>query len=257
MAIADKLVAFMNMIPSQVAAHLRTDAPVTRILRPLINRLMPSAPTWVVVRSGAASGLRLLIDPKGEKYYWTGTHEVPVQQAIVSHLKPGMTFWDIGAHIGFFSLLACRRVGDSGHVHAFEPMEQNRARLSVGIQENGFSNITVHEYGLAATSGEAVLHAHPSSLMWTLVPERGMRRGITVWCYTLDELAQFTSRPDLIKIDAEGAEVEVLRGGLHFLSTARPSLIIEFSDDAFLAEARQLLPFYTFECLSLHHWLLR
>lgn len=171
--IAEKLVAFMNAIPQPVAVHLRTDALAMRLLRPLINRLVPTGPTWVVVRSGPARGLQLLINPRSEKFYWTGTHEVAVQQAIAEILKPRMTFWDSGAHIGFFSLLASRCVGAAGSVHAFEPLPENGQRLLGCIERNGLKNITVHERALSGTGGEAVLHAYGSSLVWTLVPERG------------------------------------------------------------------------------------
>ena len=254
MAIADKVTAILNALPGPIAASLRSDALLTRALRPLVNRLVPPRPTWIVIRSGPARGLHLLIDPKTEKYYWTGTHEVAVQQAISSSLKPGMTFWDIGAHIGFLTLLASRCVGDPGHVHAFEPMEQNRARLLAAIPRNGCKNITVHAFALASTSGDAVLHAHESSLMWTLVRERGRPAGRAVRCRTLDELAGSLPLPDLIKIDVEGAEVEVLRGGSRLLGTERPTLIVEFSNDTLLAQAQEFLPFYTFERLAPRHW---
>ncbi|HSF31081.1 MAG TPA: FkbM family methyltransferase [Candidatus Tectomicrobia bacterium] len=228
-----------------------------RLLRLLINRLVPSDPTWVVVRSGAASGLQLLIDPKQEKFYWTGTHETAVQLAIVHTLKPGMTFWDIGAHIGFFSLLASRCVGDSGHIHAFEPLPPNRQRLLAAIDKNGSTNITVHDMALAATHGEALFYAHGSSLMWTLVPGRGEREGMTVPCCTLDEMAQSLPLPNLIKIDAEGAEVDILRSGTQFLAAQRPMLIVEFSNNELLLEAQTLLPSCTFERIAARHWLMR
>ena len=111
MALSDGMIAVLNMIPGSLAARFRNGALVTRALRPLVNRLLPGRAAWIVVRSGPARGLRLLIEPKTEKFYWTGAHEVAVQQTIADLLKPGMTFWDVGAHIGFFSLLASRRVG--------------------------------------------------------------------------------------------------------------------------------------------------
>jgi len=89
------------------------------------------------------------------------------------------------------------------------------------------------------------------------VEERGKEEGLKVCCYTLDEIARSLPPPDLIKIDAEGAEVDVLRGGIDLLSTARPMLIVEFSDDVLLAQGRKLLSFYTFEQLAARHWLLR
>ncbi len=93
--------------------------------------------------------------------------------------------------------------------------------------------------------------------MWTLVAELGKQEGIAVRCCTLDEVTEFATPPDLIKVDAEGAEVDVLGGGLNFLANARPPLIVEFSNETLLAEARDLLPFYTFKRLAPHHWLLR
>jgi hypothetical protein len=57
MTIADTFVALMNLVQGPVATHLRTDAGVAHLLRPLVNRLLPNAPTWVVVRSGAVLGL--------------------------------------------------------------------------------------------------------------------------------------------------------------------------------------------------------
>src|SRR3989442_1481803 len=83
--------------------------------------------------------------------------------------------------------------------------------LLAGVQQNGCETITVHDCALAATSGEAVLYPHGSSLMWTLIPERGSRGGLTVRCCTLDECGLSVPPPDLIKIDTEGAEVDVLR----------------------------------------------
>jgi FkbM family methyltransferase len=246
----------MNHLPGFVAASFRSHTVAARILRPLVNRIVSEAPTPIVIRSGAAKGLQLLIYPRHEKYYWSGTHEEAVQQAVGDILKPGATFWDIGAHIGFFSLLASRLVGDAGRVHAFEPMTENRQRLLAAVELNQDNNLTVHAVAVAGASGEAVLHAHPSTTMWTLVPERGETAGITVSCSTLDELAQSLASPDLIKIDVEGAEVDVLRGGSEFLQRARPYVIVEFSDPALLAEARSLLPFYTFSPISSSHWVL-
>lgn len=256
MALSDGMIAVLNMIPGSLAARFRNGALVTRALRPLVNRLLPGRAAWIVVRSGPARGLRLLIEPKTEKFYWTGAHEVAVQQTIADLLKPGMTFWDVGAHIGFFSLLASRRVGARGRVHAFEPMAQNRARLEAAIAANGLTNVTVHELALGRVGGDALLYPHESSLMWTLCPEPGRPGGVTVRCRSLDEVAESAGSPDLIKVDAEGAEVDVLRGGLRLLSRLRPPLVVEFSSDAVVADARALVPFYTFSRLGPHHWLL-
>jgi FkbM family methyltransferase len=207
----------------------------------------------VTVRSGPAQGASLLIDARTEKFLWTGLHEPAVQQAMTALLQPGMTFWDVGAHVGFFTVLGARLIGDRGHVHAFEPVEANRARLSAALDKNGCSNVTIHDVALSSARGEAVLHAHESSAMWSLAGEG--EDGVTVRCETLDSLG--LPPPDLIKIDAEGVELEVLRGGGELLSTVRPALLVEFTTEELVEEARRLLPGYGFEHLEQHHWSLR
>jgi FkbM family methyltransferase len=253
---ARTIVTLLNAVPAPIAAWFRHDALIARALRPVVRRLVPARPTWAVVRSGVARGLYLLIDPRNEKYYWSGTHEVAVQRALAGLLRPGMTFWDVGAHIGFFSLFASRALGPTGRVHAFEPMERNRGRLAAGIEKNRFANVTVHDFALSARFERTMLRAYASSLMWTLVPERGEAEGVTIQCRTLDDCTNAFGAPDVIKIDAEGAEVDVLRGGRRLLSTRRPLLLVEFSDDVLLEEARKLLPFYAFERLGARHFLL-
>lgn len=248
-------VRLLNAMPAPVAAYFRTDALPARLLRPLLNRLLPSGYTPAVVRSGPGEGLRLLVDPRTEKFYWTGLHERAVQDALTAELKAGMTVWDVGAHIGFFSLLASRLVGPSGRVLAFEPLESNRARLRVALELNGAANVAVHDCALADSPGERVLYAHGATLMWTLVPERGERDGLTIRCSTLDEIAASSPPPNLVKIDAEGAEVDVLRGGLGLVQAHRPKLLFELQDERLLAEARILLPEYDCRQIDAQHWL--
>jgi len=197
-----------------------------------------------------------LINPRVEKYYWTGTYELGVQEQLTELLRVGCTFWDVGAHVGFFTLLASRFVGESGHVHAFEPLEANRARLQMALELNDARNVTVHDCAVAADSGERTLHSHEASTMWTLVPEMGRPDGVTVECRELDELAHDFGPPDVLKIDVEGAEVDALRGGVELFKGRRPALLVEFSDDAARAEARELLPAYTFRRLGDWQWLL-
>ena len=164
-----------------------------------------------------------------------------------------MTFWDVGAHVGFFTILGSRLVGERGRVRAFEPVGDNRARLAAAVEENGCGTVTIHALALSWKRGEAVLHAHESSAMWSLAGEGS--EGVTVRCETLDSLGQ--PAPDLIKVDAEGVELDVLRGGRELLSGVQPLLLVEFTTPALVEEARKLLPGYRFELLEGNHWLLR
>lgn len=87
----------VDMTPAGMARLLRTDR-ATRLLRPLVNQVLPHQATRITVRAGVGQGLRLRILPQTEKYYWTGLHELHVQEALQRELRPGAVFWDVGAH---------------------------------------------------------------------------------------------------------------------------------------------------------------
>jgi FkbM family methyltransferase len=250
------LISLLNHIPTPLAVRFRRDGLVGRALRAIMSRAASADHVVAVVRAGHGRGIRLPLDPTQEKYYWAGQHDVPVQDTLVRVLKPGTAFWDIGAHIGFFTILASRVVGSGGRVHAFEPMPLNRRRLNTTIQLNGATNVTVHAVAVGRSDGSAVLHGHQASAMWTLVAERGEKNGIDVACRTIDTISSEIGDPSVIKIDVEGAELDVLRGGLGTISRSSPILVVEFAVPEYVAPARTLLPSYRFEQLSDFDWLL-
>jgi len=256
MQINRAIVRLGNAIPEPVARRLTSTSVGSKLLRPVINRYMPQKPVPVVVRSGPAQGLRLLIDPRCEKFYWTGTHERHVQDAIARLLRPGMVFWDVGAHIGFFSILASRLVGRSGHVRAFEPFPPTRDRLVASIALNDAKNIIVDTCALAATAGQSVLYVHSRTLTSSLVRQDGDRTPLNVQCRTLDDIAKTAPPPHLLKIDAEGADLEVLQGGLRLIADHRPIIIAEINSIDLQSAAQRLLPEYRFDQLDSRNWLL-
>jgi FkbM family methyltransferase len=249
-------ISLLNIIPAPIAARFRNQGLTATILRAIVHRTMTSDEVVAVVRSGHGRGIRLTLDPMREKYYWAGKHDVPVQDALVSILHPGSVFWDVGAHVGFFSILAARAVSPGGQVHAFEPMPHNRHRLERAVQLNRAESVVVHEFAMSDRNAPAELHGHSASAMWTLVAERGEFPGVDVACRTIDSLASDLGDPDAIKIDVEGAELDVLRGGLATIERSHPTLVVEFAVPEYVQTARRLLPAYSFERLSGMDWLL-
>jgi FkbM family methyltransferase len=254
--VSARVVRLLNAVPGPVASSFGSGSVAARVTRPVLNRLLPAGRATVAVRSGAAQGIRLVVLPRREKYYWTGAYEIGVQDALVRLLRPGLTVWDVGAHIGFFTLLSARLVDPGGTVHAFEPMSANRERLEAGVRLNGAANVVVHDRAVAAVPGAGELHAHEHTTMWSL---RGSGQGgERVDVLTLDLLARELGPPDVVKIDVEGAEVDVLRGGADLLrGERRPALLVEFTDEAALVEGRALLTDYVSEHLGGSQWLLR
>lgn len=249
-------ISLLNRIPAPIAARFRNRGLAATILRAIVHRSMTSDEVVAVVRSGHGRGIRLTLDPTREKYYWAGQHDVAVQDALVDTLQPGAVFWDVGAHVGFFTILAARAVGPRGRVHAFEPMPNDRRRLVEAVRQNAARNVTVHEFAVSDLNASALPHGHSASAMWTLVAERGEFAGISVACRTIDSLASDLGDPDAIKIDVEGAELDVLRGGLATIERSKATLVVEFAVPTYVEAARRLLPTHRFEQLSELDWLL-
>ncbi len=101
-----------------------------------------------------------------------GVLEVPVQEALRRTLPPGGVLFDVGANIGFFSMLAGRIVGQNGRVYAFEPAPRNAEAIRRGAAANGFSNIEVIERAAFERSGSGRLQLVEDS-SWSKLEDAG------------------------------------------------------------------------------------
>lgn len=244
----------LNLAPSKVSRALARNERLRASLRPLINRTLGDTQRIVTVRSGEGQGLQMLIQPQVEKFYWTGGHERHIQGALAANLSENDTFWDVGAHIGFFTLQGTRAVGPKGTVVAFEPMPDNRSRLTRNLKLNGATAGVIGE-AVGDTPGRLPMYSLGSSLMWTLDPlAGGIPRG-EVSVGTLDGYLANMAVPDLVKIDAEGYETEVLRGGRKLIGLRTARFIIEFMSDELYEDGRRLLAGYDLRPLGDNHWL--
>lgn len=176
----------------------------------------------VEVRGGAGSRLRLATDHLAidhEQGYGLlrGVLEPEVQEALRRHVAPGATVFDVGANIGFFSLLAAALAGPTGRVEAFEPVPANAEATRANAALNGFHTVTVHEVAVSDHQGFERLCV-PAETSWAHLADRGWHRDtereFTVPLVVLDqEIAEGrVPVPSVVKIDVEGSEVSVLSG---------------------------------------------
>ena len=152
-------------------------------------------------------------------------------------LKEGMTVLDIGAHHGFYTILASKRVGASGRVIAFEPSPGEQRRLSLHLKINHCTNVKVEPFALAGQGGEATFFIVEgrNTAFNSLRPPAVSKptKKITVGTSTLDNYIkkEHIDHVDFIKIDAEGAELEILRGAkCSFNQNCCPVIMAEVSD---------------------------
>lgn len=186
---------------------------------------------WAQIAAGPAAGLWLHVNPRVADSLIQGGTEARMQEALSQHLRPGMTFFDLGANIGLFTLLAARLVGEKGKVFSFEPDQENASRLHHNIARNGFTNVTVVEAGVWATTGELNFIPGPSSSpdrAWgKFVRESNGTGGVATPCVSLDDFVRDAPAPDGIKCDVEGAELEALRGAQKLLQKRHPWIVCE------------------------------
>ena len=160
-------------------------------------------------------------------------------------LKPGMTFVDVGANEGLFSVFAARRLGSAGRVVAVEPSSRERRQLARNVERNRLGNVTIVPHALGSEAGSArlriagALHGGHNTF-GDFVHEGASAVGAEeVLVETLDALARRLAlgRVDVVKIDVEGAELKVLNGMRDLLRTARPVLLIEANEEALRRQA--------------------
>ena len=185
----------------------------------------------------ACEGFRIHVDPTdyavGHTLARTGSYEPEVSATLRTVLGEGATFVDIGANIGWFSLLGASLVGPGGRVIAIEPNPRNVALLRQSAKDNGYDNIEVLAVALSERPGAVALETDGSN--GRIIPVDGppaapVEAEYVVASYPLDEVlaSAGVGHVDVIKVDVEGAEPLVLRGGAATFSAGRPILITEF-----------------------------
>ncbi len=168
-------------------------------------------------------------------------YEESLTKIFLASLKPGMVVYDVGAHFGYFSLLARHLVGTKGHVHAFEPTPSTFQILTKNL--SNYSNVTLNNCGAWSKADELVLKdfglkfAAYNSLSDPRISLATQNlQGIVehkIPTVALDDYAKgAAARPDFIKIDAENAEYQILQGMTAILSHDRPLLSLEMGDSA-------------------------
>lgn len=141
--------------------------------------------------------------------------------------RPGQVVFDVGGQQGVFAVLAAKAVGPAGRVVSVEPAPANFARLTGNLSRNGLANAVA----VNAALGEAPGRAELTLSAWNSGGHSLTARGgptVTVEVDTLDRLAaRLGLTPDLVKVDVEGAELSVLRGGLETLRARKPAVVLE------------------------------
>lgn len=166
------------------------------------------------------------------------TYEPHVANNIEAALRPGMRFVDVGANIGFFSMLAASIVGPNGKVLAFEPYQYNVKLLYHSAQVNRFSNVEIFPFAVADRNQVFLYNNQASNGKIEPVSDISMSLSSKlIYAVKLDDFLK-GEKLDIIKIDVEGAEYMVLAGAGNLLQKHQPIIFTEFSPPALRANSQ-------------------
>jgi FkbM family methyltransferase len=227
---------FFDFLP-----HLTMISPRT-VLAKILRWPLSLIPREAQVRilRGPLRGRKWIVGA-GPNSCWVGTYEVARLCALANAVTNGNVVYDIGANVGIYTLVASLRVGPRGKVYAFEPLERNLIYLRRHLTLNNVQNCVILETAVCNEVGTRPF----SSAAWDSSMGRLSPDGeISIPSTTLDSCIygeKGLHRPDIIKIDVEGAEFEVLRGASRALTEFHPTIFLEIHGAQLHADCRAFL----------------
>ena len=204
---------------------------------------------------GPNKGLNIFISFDISPRMYFGIDEPWIAALAHQYVKPGDIVYDIGAHIGYTSLLFLRSVGSTGFVHAFEILPSVATTFfQQTMDANGFTNVVVHPVGLS--NEEQTIQLSAGETMMASLSGANSDGRKAEQCKTT-RLDQFIARqglpiPSLMKIDIEGAEVDCLMGASDTITRHRPVLIVEFHSLDLLRRGYSLLRSLSYTLMTQH-----
>jgi len=206
-----------------------------RLARVLLNHEPKTQDIQIDDRFGNRFTLPSLTEPIGFYLFIDGVYEPQTMDFILSRLKPGSTFVDVGANIGTFAIPAAKKAGPQGKVLAIEASPGIFPYLEANIRENNLENIRTRQAAVYSQSmGDIPFYEAPPDHfgMGSLGPQFNARP-VPVTAMTLDQILteEGIDRVDLLKVDVEGFESAVFQGAKQLLTGQNPPLIVfEFCD---------------------------
>jgi FkbM family methyltransferase len=222
-----------------------------RMLKKSLDLLI-SKDTVVPVLRGPVKGMKWIVGSSVHSC-WLGSYEFSEQQAILRHLKPGMAAYDIGAHVGFYTLMFSKIVGPSGEVHAFEPYPDNIRFLQRHIELNKLHNVVINSLAVSNKSGEIEFYKSYTAFMGNIMNKLEWLDSLKVNAINLDQYININGNrpPDFVKMDVEGAESLVLAGMEELINIKKPILFISLHGEEVAKKCSIILKKYKYKTFDL------
>jgi FkbM family methyltransferase len=236
---------YFSFLTRRISHHYRSHRIIELLRKYFLKKYRNSKNSWTVINDFDGN-LKFKLDRSaylGGLIYWRGYQSLDELIILDKLLKPSMTFVDIGANQGEYTIFAAKRL-TQGKVFAFEPLQNIYNHLQENIALNQFNNIITYNYALSDKNGYATMFTSKdleihhsfneglSSLFKSNYRATEIEKvKITVFDQIVND--EKIKKIDLIKIDVEGAELLVLEGGICSIKRDNPMILLEINDDAF------------------------
>lgn len=196
----------------------------------LTKKIYPSG-RKVRIKSRYGKGLYFWLDRHTDNGFILGFYEQGLAEILYQNIERNSVFYDLGAHWGYFSILASKCVGTRGKVYAFEPMLQNFARLKQNVCINNIDNITLLNLAVSDKT-KTIRFSNSTNTFANSYINVGKEDSVEVMAIGLDQYISENALPppDFIKIDVEGAESDVLNGAKDLIKNHRPIIHLSTHD---------------------------
>ncbi|MEO7297103.1 MAG: FkbM family methyltransferase [Verrucomicrobiota bacterium] len=244
--IARLLRSSIQIVPWKYRTKVKNWPVIGPLQRWVIQRFLAQGQFLHTVNAGPAKGLRYWIQLPDDKAVWTGTYELNFSTALSEAVQKNDVCLDIGGYRGFFSGVFA--LAGAREVHSFEPLPANNKKIRALIEANPELPLRLHEVAVGAEVGEAEFSIMPEDSMGKLSTSSFQEKQhgkdiLTVQIETLDHLRATNVIPgaQVVKIDVEGAEAMVLKGGMKFFRSEQPRVFIEIHSRGLAKECYELL----------------
>jgi FkbM family methyltransferase len=213
------------------------------LLKSLLEMILGSKFRAHRIPFGPIKGRKVFLSPQISLRMWFGVDEPWIAQLRQKLLKPSDIVFDLGAHVGYTTVLFADTLQGSGEVHAFEILPSTADHLRKTIKANDFKNVTIHNVGLGAEEGVFDLPVGPTAMTSLLANRQEDQTTERCKVVRMDDYRRENGLPgpDLIKMDIERAEIDCLQGSLELIKEFRPKMIIAFHSKALLQQGITLL----------------
>lgn len=204
-----------------------------RVIRYVNRRILEATtPNNAVkkINAGPLKGEKWIFG-SGDHAFFFGTYEKTIVDTFIQYAKKSNVIYDLGANVGYYTLLASKYVLKPGEVCAFEPLPQNIFYLKKHVELNKISNVHIFECAISNITGIVEFKELDDAQAGTICKNSTMFnkiRIVKINSITLDDLIENEniSPPQLIKMDIEGAEFDALKGGKHLLERYHPTIFL-------------------------------